>query len=438
MKARYLLVALAALSLAACTPKEDVVDGVLQVSGATNNEVVFSIAGETKTVTVKSNVSWTATCDADWLTVDPKEGTNTDGEVHISRIKITAEKASVDEAREAKLTISAEGVSDVVLTLKQDKYTEFTATVLTMSVTDFNPEYLSQYPDETSIGVVVGLPTSEVVSGFYGLWESYMWENEIADWEGNLEGTIADVQEFGMAMPDNMVSKINDPESGFATIFYGLDPDTEYIFIALLTDAAGRNYVGYGVTKTKAFPYYGFLNLGDYLLTDGEGEEMGSTVLNVNYAGVENKYIVKNPVVADGSSWNATYNPEAKTLTLDGTAPGLEEEYGNFFGSVVYGPLDATTYYMYASYAAGLEENGTASVVYSVDENGSLSKLNNYRFGILALQPGEDDKLSAVGWAMWFDGATTTIAPYVEAEQSSVKAEKKFKSVKNCLGNLSL
>lgn len=121
MRARNLFFALAALSLfAACNPQEDTpkVEGTLTVSGAKDNAITVAGAGKTVKLTVKSNLSWTASCDADWIEIDPASVENTDNKVVSTKVSVVVKK-NTDKERSAEIKLGAEGVDPVVITVKQ-------------------------------------------------------------------------------------------------------------------------------------------------------------------------------------------------------------------------------------------------------------------------------------------------------------------------------
>lgn len=121
MRARNLFFALAALSLfAACNPQEDTpkVEGTLTVSGAKDNAITVAGAGKTVKLTVKSNLSWTASCDADWIEIDPTSVENTDNKVVSTKVSVVVKK-NTDKERSAEIKLGAEGVDPVVITVKQ-------------------------------------------------------------------------------------------------------------------------------------------------------------------------------------------------------------------------------------------------------------------------------------------------------------------------------
>ena len=122
MRARNLFFALAALSLfAACNPKENTptVQGTLTVSGAKDNAITVAGAGKTVKLTVKSNLSWTASCDADWIEIDPASVENADNKVVSTKVSVVVKENEGKEERSAEIKLGAEGVDPVVITVKQ-------------------------------------------------------------------------------------------------------------------------------------------------------------------------------------------------------------------------------------------------------------------------------------------------------------------------------
>ena len=122
MRARNLFFALAALSIfAACNHEEDTpkVQDTLTVSGAKDNAITVAGAGKTVKLTVKSNLSWTASCDADWIEIDPASVENTDNKVVSTKVSVVVKKNEGKEDRSAEIKVGAEGVDPVVITVKQ-------------------------------------------------------------------------------------------------------------------------------------------------------------------------------------------------------------------------------------------------------------------------------------------------------------------------------
>ncbi|GHV03943.1 hypothetical protein FACS189416_1260 [Bacteroidia bacterium] len=83
------------------------------ILAASSPALAFAAAGGAQTVTVTSNLDWTASSDAAWLTVSPASG-NSNGTV-----TATANANSSTSARTAIITLTAEGVTPVKINVTQ-------------------------------------------------------------------------------------------------------------------------------------------------------------------------------------------------------------------------------------------------------------------------------------------------------------------------------
>ena len=112
MKIKHLLLGLLAMAAAvACKQDEPVEEAKLEVS--TETVVLEAVAAEA-TFEVTSNKDWTATADADWVTLDPASGA---GAAEAVTVKVTAEDNETTEARTATVTVkSGELTKTVALT----------------------------------------------------------------------------------------------------------------------------------------------------------------------------------------------------------------------------------------------------------------------------------------------------------------------------------
>lgn len=122
MRARSLFFALAALSVfAACNPTQDTpaVEASLTVSGVKDNTISVTDEGKTVKLTVKSNVSWIASCDAEWVEVDPSSAEISDNKETSTKVSVLIKKNEGEEERSANLTIGADGVDAVVVKINQ-------------------------------------------------------------------------------------------------------------------------------------------------------------------------------------------------------------------------------------------------------------------------------------------------------------------------------
>ncbi len=402
------------------------------------NEVTEAIPadGETAstiTLNVVSTVSWTAAPEQEWITVTPASATAENYEQTSTTVKLDIAVNDKKEARSAKVTFTGEGIEPVEITVNQGENIPFTAVIEAMTVSEFNENLVAQYPEETSIAVYIGEATAEVVSGYYGLWNATVWASIIADWDNSIDEAVSTLVQYGTAMSDQVLGNINDPNRGYmGTIFYNLQSDTEYTLVAMVQDAKGRTYINHSTAKTKAeapIEYDGFLKIGKYNMTYIDSDKNTSaTVMNVRYAGEENKYTVQDPAIDDGSVWHAEYDPTAMTLTLNGIEKGYESD-GNMWGfGVLYGYWNKTQKlgYGYLSFTEDMEEeDGDQPCVFTVNENGYLSGLKNLAFGAFVYQMDDalENLTKALGWGAIFMGEGTVIAPQTSTSAVSSKFE---------------
>ena len=102
MKIKHLLIGLLAMSaVVACKQDEPVAEPKLEVSAET---VALEATAAEATFEVTSNNDWTATADADWVTLDPASGA---GAAEAVAVKVTAEDNEAAEARTATVTVKA-------------------------------------------------------------------------------------------------------------------------------------------------------------------------------------------------------------------------------------------------------------------------------------------------------------------------------------------
>lgn len=110
MKIKHLLIGmLAVVASVACNRNEDpVVEPKLDVDKAA--VYVAETAGET-TFNVTSNQPWVADCDADWVSMDPANGSASNEAV---TVKVSAEDNKTTQTREATVTVKAGDLTKTV------------------------------------------------------------------------------------------------------------------------------------------------------------------------------------------------------------------------------------------------------------------------------------------------------------------------------------
>ncbi|MBQ2575585.1 MAG: T9SS type A sorting domain-containing protein, partial [Bacteroidales bacterium] len=106
----------------------------------------YTADGESKTVTVTSNTSWTATSSANWLTVSPASGSNN------GTITAVAASNTSTQQRTATITVSGSGITRTISVTQAGAPTAIDEEVA---------EGISVYPNPTSGMFTVGLGAIE-------------------------------------------------------------------------------------------------------------------------------------------------------------------------------------------------------------------------------------------------------------------------------------
>lgn len=139
--------------------------------------------------------------------------------------------------------------------------------------------------------------------------------------------------------------------------------------------------------------------LGAYTYTDNNGTY--TITLSVNPED-ETDYIITSPSgLPDGSQWHATFDPETNTLTCVGVEVGYEQ-YNNQFGDgIIYGWYNRSNLYVYGylSFLASTSENGSAPLVFNLDDEGYITGVQNVMFGAYVYQAdAQGDPQHGLGW----------------------------------------
>lgn len=202
----------------------------------------------------------------------------------------------------------------------------------------------------------------DIKSGLIG-----MWKTAVTD-AYPIETLLANCK----ALTAAQIDAIN--ENGYyANGYINLDPETSYTMIVQLDNVYGASQVYTATYVTGVKPYSGELVIGDYVITGSE-DDCVITVLCDSEE--DNTFIVKNLGIENEAGWNAVYDPDAHTLTLNGFEHGYEE-YENQFGGL-YGYFDADHTMVYAICVYNDEESeGDDELVFSVDPaNKELTLIN--------------------------------------------------------------
>lgn len=289
---------------------------------------------------------------------------------------------------------------------------EFNAMMVLPS--EYNPALVETFPDQTTlITMAMGKELKSVKYYFNA-------SSIVATWEGTPEELVA---AYGKEYPAEVLAKINS-ETGYAGPFSNLNADTEYTWIAIATNNYGESKTIVATKKTAAVTYddyTGELVIGKYLMSctvnaGTENEVKFENLFEVVPNGTTNTdFVVKNfGANVNGLGdimWLATYDATAKTLTLSGEELGYEE-YGNQFG-VPYAYVDQAQTQALAFFSFANEgSQGNDPCVLTVDATTKqVCALQNKLFAAQVVELASNTVLATWGY---YEGATTTIAPYTE------------------------
>ena len=272
---------------------------------------------------------------------------------------------------------------------------------------EFNPELVAQYPDQTSL--IVMMSGTDIAS------VSYYWNttSTIATWEGTPEELVAT---YGAALSAQFIEKVNS-ESGLATVFSNLAADTEYALIAVFTNTYGESKTVVATKKTAAYEYTGELVIGQYYLSSVISTQSGERTYENIFTVVPNgdsttEFLVSDLGLEDGNQhkFYANYDAAAGTFTVTGVYAGAESN-GNIFGTVLYGTYGQDGYTIFAG------ESGTETIVFGVDPTTKALSSLQTDFEVAAF----DSDSNYLGIFTAYMAATATVAPYTASTTSSVK-----------------
>lgn len=200
---------------------------------------------------VNSTVSWIATSDVAWVTVDPQIG-EVQGYVWTAKdLKVTV-AANEGEERSGKITITpapASGLAPVEVVVNQEEKpapVPFTVDVELLSVTEYVGQAVPQYPDATCRVSIMENPSKTVTSGYYGVWQSAAWE------QAELDDPMEILLEYGNEMEADELAGLNGAAGADPCewVWSSLNPDTEYVFVAGFVAEDGSICTAYSKSTT--------------------------------------------------------------------------------------------------------------------------------------------------------------------------------------------
>lgn len=222
-------------------------------------------------------------------------------------------------------------------------------------VSELLPDKSSQFPDCSSLAYTISSQSKDVTSVKVAMAKKSAIDRLLES--GYTRERIA--SEYYSPELSECLSELST-NGAFSDIFYSLDLSTEYEIIVLASNSYGESALVYDI-KTTA-PYTGELVIGDYTITDEVSlgaQTSKQTFTVISKDGTDSNISIKNLANNDNFEWYATYDKDAHTLTLDGSAYGYEQ-YGSIFTYTLYSSSGYS-----AGYWAG--NSGEDPIVFSVD-----------------------------------------------------------------------
>lgn len=288
-----------------------------------------------------------------------------------------------------------------------------------MKVSEFNPNLVAQYPDETSLAAMItGKELSEVT--YYVNTTSLI--NAIDD--GSMGLTWEEVMSaYGSKWTSKQFDFL-EANGYWGTVFSNMKPATSYSIVVLAKNNYGKSALATATCSTAAAEYSGEMVIGDYTMVCGEGENASENIFNVTAVSSTSvtDFLATDFVWEDGIEWTGVYDPAALTLTL------TSSDLGKWYITTIQG-----TNYAYGvfSFNEAVGNTGKDPVVVTIDSaTKQLKGLNTGMHVEVDLATiTSDNKIDEIIGAMAVYDTTSVIAPYVETSSVSSFLKKKTNSI---------
>lgn len=289
-----------------------------------------------------------------------------------------------------------------------------------MKVSEFNPNLVAQYPDETSLAAMItGKELSEVT--YYVNTTSLI--NAIDD--GSMGLTWEEVMSaYGSKWTSKQFDFL-EANGYWGTVFSNMKPATSYSIVVLAKNNYGKSALAKATCATAAAEYSGEMVIGDYTMVCGEGENASENIFNVTAVSSTSvtDFLATNFVWEDGIEWTGVYDPAALTLTL------TSSDLGKWYITTIQGTNYAYGVFSFDDAVGG--NTGKDPVVVTIDSaTKQLKGLNTGMHVEVDLATiTSDNKIDEIIGAMAVYDATSVIAPYVETSSVSSFLKKKTNSI---------
>lgn len=289
-----------------------------------------------------------------------------------------------------------------------------------MKVSEFNPNLVAQYPDETSLAAMItGKELSEVT--YYVNTTSLI--NAIDD--GSMGLTWEEVMSaYGSKWTSKQFDFL-EANGYWGTVFSNMKPATSYSIVVLAKNNYGKSALATATCATAAAEYSGEMVIGDYTMVCGEGENASENIFNVTAVSSTSvtDFLATDFVWEEGIEWTGVYDPAALTLTL------TSSDLGKWYITTIQGTNYAYGVFSFDDAVGG--NTGKDPVVVTIDSaTKQLKGLNTGMHVEVDLATiTSDNKIDEIIGAMAVYDATSVIAPYVETSSVSSFLKKKTNSI---------
>lgn len=278
-----------------------------------------------------------------------------------------------------------------------------------------NPEYEAQFPGEYAAALLVEGDANEIMS-------VTAWLGDTSSIEGTTLEYAYIIANYGTDF-SSYIPKI--AENGYVILGpYDFMSGSSATALVAIQTVYGKTQV-YRVDHKM--PYSGTLAIGDYVMTDGEGDNKSELLVTLTggYApakATDPETCFLHMSGFDGTAMYGVVDPETKTITFnglfDGQADPLFGEMYNYYGN------DGSKAYGYFSSATETFEK-TSNMVITLDENNAPVGLTTH-FGCFVFNLADGSQAGVV----FYFSPETTIAPAPEAPATDESQPATFKAAR--------
>lgn len=278
-----------------------------------------------------------------------------------------------------------------------------------------NPEYEAQFPSEYAAALLIEGDANEIMSITAWLGDSSSLEGTTLTYEQIVANYGTDFTSF--------ISKIAD--NGYVILGpYDFMSGSSATALVSIKTVYGKNQI---YRLDHEMPYSGSLKIGDYVMADGEGENVSELLVTLTggYApakATDPETCFLHMAGFDGTAMYGVVDTEAKTITFNGLFDGQAEP---LFGQL-YNYANASGTQAYGFYSSSTETfEKVSNMVITLDENNAPVGLTTH-FGCFVFDLASQQQVGVV----FYFSPETTITPAPEAPAADEQKPATFKAAR--------